>query len=88
MVDMFRVTPFDHPIGSPSVMVAAAGVKMIEDASFVEDHKDGDHKDSTVALEKPVIAEHPPVVRTKITFLDDKVLMVRDPMSNFEMLLK
>jgi hypothetical protein len=88
MVDMFKVTPFDHPVGSPSVMVAAHTVKMIEDASFHEEKKDGAAADSTVALEKPVVAEVAPIVRTKITFMDDKVLMVREPMSSFEMLLR
>jgi hypothetical protein len=87
MVSMFKVTPFDHPAGSPAVMVAAHTVKMIEDASFHEDKKDGAVADSTVALEKPVVADVPPIVRTKITFMDDKVLMVHEPMGSFAMLL-
>lgn len=86
MVDMFKVTPFDHPVGSPTVMVGLSAVKMIEDASFVEDKKGGDHKESTMPVEKPS-AGHP-IVRTKITFHDGKVLMVHEPMGNFEHLMR
>jgi hypothetical protein len=84
MAQMFTVTPFEHPEGSPQMMVAFHHVMMIEDASFIPDEKEM-HKageESTVDLEKPAVVKLAPVTRTKITFLDGKTLMVKEPIVN------
>jgi hypothetical protein len=93
MLNMFAVTPFDHPVGAPVMMVAFHQVKMIEDASFIPEPPKHEpvkgvapaSTEPVVVLEKPVVVVPPvPTVRTKITFVDGKTMFVKESISVLE----